>query len=405
MDPSVLQSILQDRKIAYFITDQNLTVVEVSGALGICGNGTDETCLGRSLLDLVPELVGSEETLADVLAGRLPRFQLLWVNRETSEGQILYLTMVDLPYRDRIGQIRGLLHIVQDVTQMGRLEQQITQNRNELRLFLGRLTRQNLELTAANVELRRLDELKSEFVAVAAHELRSPLSSITGYIELLLDGDPGPLTESQREFLEIVQRAGRRLLDITNNLLEVTRIETGRIELVLRPTTISALLESVAAELGPRLEAKAQRLTLRAMPGLPLAWCDETRAAQIIANLLSNASKYTSEGGLITVSVACAEEEGFLQLSVADSGVGIASEDQSKLFSRFFRAGSAVLTSASGAGLGLYITRSLVEQHGGRIWFESELNVGSTFHVTFPIAEDPAECHFEKSPEGIGSAG
>jgi signal transduction histidine kinase len=385
MDPALAQLVLQDRKIAYAIADRDLNVIEVSGAAGVVNEGR-QAWLGRSLLELVPELVGSEAVLADILAGDLPRFQLAWVNRETPEGGTRYPTMVDLPRRDRTGQITGLIHLIQDATETGWLEQRQAQHRNELRLLRDRLMRQNLELAAANAELRRLDDLKSQFVSVAAHELRRPLSPIIGYLELLLEEDAGPLGDDQREYLEIVQRGARRLVDVTNNLLDVTRIEAERVELVLQPRDLPALVEAVAAEWEPQLKAKAQRLTLRAPPGLSLVWCDETRAAQIISNLLSNASKYTPDGGSITISVASADEEGFLQLSVADNGGGIASEDQDKLFTRFFRAGSASLTRAGGAGLGLSITRSLVELHGGRIWFDSELNKGSTFFVTFPIA-------------------
>jgi Amt family ammonium transporter len=274
---------------------------------------------------------------------------------------------------------------------MGRLEQQVTQHRNELRLLRDQLAKQNLELAATNAELRRLDQLKSEFVSVAAHELRSPLTSIIGYVEILLDEDTDPLTDQQRDFLHVVQRGAHRLQSITNNLLDVTRIETGRVELWLEPTDLPALMESAASEFGPQLEAKAQRLTLRAVPGLPPALCDQVRAAQIISNLLSNANKYTPEGGLIVVSVTQAQEPGFLQVSVADNGVGISPEDAEKLFTRFFRAESARLSRATGAGLGLHITRSLVEQHGGRIWVESEPDHGSTFYVTFPIADIPGD--------------
>jgi PAS domain S-box-containing protein len=388
MDRTIVQLILQDRKIAYFIVDRNLIVTEVSGSLSMCGIA-HETCLGRSLFELLPELIGSEGVLADILAGSLPRFQLPWVNRETAEGEAVYLTMVDLPYKDRSGQITGLIHVVHNVTEMGRLEQQVTQHRNELRLLRDQLAKQNLKLAATNAELRHLDQIKSEFVSVAAHELRTPLSSIMGYIEILLDEDFDPLTDQQRDFLQVVERGAHRLLSITNNLLDVTRIETGRIELWLEPTDLPALIESVASEFSLQLEAKAQRLTLRAVPGLPPALCDQVRAAQIIGNLLSNANKYTPEGGLIVVSVTQAEEQGFLKISVADDGVGISPEDQERLFDRFFRAESARLTRATGAGLGLHITHSLVEQHGGRIWLESELDQGSTFYVTFPMADIP----------------
>jgi signal transduction histidine kinase len=389
MDPTVAQLILQDRRIAYAITNRDLEVVEVSDVAGIFCN-THKTSLGRSLLELTPELIGSETVLDDILAGELPRFELAWINRETAEGRTLYLNMVDLPYRDQGGQIVGLLHVVEDVTEIGTLEQRLTQRRNELRLLQDQLTRQNLELAAANAELQRLDEMKSTFVAIAAHELRSPLAPIKGYVEVLLDKDLGPLNDEQCEYLEIVQKSVHHLLTITNNTLDVIRIEAGRVELVLQPMDLMALLKAVAAEHRAQLEAKAQRLTLSVSPGLPLALCDRKRARQIIDNLLSNASKYTPQGGLITLSLALAQEDGFLQLSVTDSGVGISAEDQARLFERFFRAGSALQTRASGAGLGLYITRSLVELHSGRIWFESELDKGSTFHVTFPIADRPA---------------
>jgi signal transduction histidine kinase len=131
---------------------------------------------------------------------------------------------------------------------------------------------------------------------------------------------------------------------------------------------------------------KAQHLALQDAPDLPQALCDPTRAAQIIGNLLGNAIKYTPREGLIRITVDLAPEEGFLQVSVADNGVGIAPEDQDKLFRRFFRAASATQTRASGTGLGLYIARSLVELHGGRIWLDSDPSTGSVFYVTFPIS-------------------
>lgn len=388
MDSSITQLILQDRKIAYVITDPNLKILAVNDAANILPSGY-QASLGCSLLDLEPELIGCEEALADVLAGKLPRFELAWVNRETAAGQTIYLTLVELPHRDPEGRIIGLIHLVEDVTEVGVLHQWLAQQRNELRLLRDQLARQNLELAAANAELQRLDELKSMFVSIAAHELRTPLTLIRGYGEMLLDGDLGPLADTQRDCLEIIERSASRLLTITSELLDVTRIETGRIELVLKPVDLPTLVRAMTAEFGPELEARSQRLTLRIPSSLPPALGDETRAAQIIGNLLSNASKFTPQGGLITVDVALAEESGFLQVSVTDNGVGISAGDQAKLFNRFFRAASPPSTEAKGAGLGLYITRALVELHGGRIWFESELGRGSTFHVTFPAADRP----------------
>jgi signal transduction histidine kinase len=386
MDLSLIQRILLDRKIAYAITDRHLQVTEVGGAVEILARGSVGVA-GRLLVDLVPELVGSEFALADILAGELPRLELAWINRETSDGRTLYLTMVDLPHRDEQGRIVGLLHLVQDGTEAGLLKQHLSQSRNELRLVQQQLAHRNLELATANAELRRLDDLKSTFVSVAAHELRTPLAAIQGYVEMLVDEDVGPLSDRQREYLAVVQSSAGRLLHITSNLLDVTRIEAGRVDLVLQPTDLSDLVQRVTAEYEPQVTARAQHLTMHHPPELPPVLCDPTRTAQIIGNLLSNAFKYTPREGHIGVNVDRAQEDGFLQVSVTDDGVGIGPEDQDMLFRRFFRATSATETGASGAGLGLYITRWLVELHGGRIWFESQLGGGSTFYVTFPIAD------------------
>jgi signal transduction histidine kinase len=388
MGPTISQVILLDRHIAYAVTDRDLRVVEACGDVAVL-QCSGQTCLGRSLIEVVPELLGYERELEAILGGELERWQIDLVNRPGPDGDTVYLTMVTLPRRDRAGGVIGLIHLVDDVTEVGALHQRVSQSRNELTGLRDQLARQNLELAAANGELRQLDEMKSMFVSVAAHELRSPLATMKAFLELLAEEDTGPLNEEQREFLDILQGSARRLLVITSNLLDATRIESGRVDLLLQECDLAALVERVASEMGPTVTGRAQRLTLRIEPGLPRALCDETRAAQVLTNLVSNASKYTQEGGLIEVSVARSAEDGFLQISVADDGVGIPAEDQDRLYDRFFRAGTATATGATGAGLGLSITRSLVELHGGRIWFESELNVGSTFHVTFPTAEAP----------------
>lgn len=386
MDPAIARQIAAERKLAYAVTDRRLLVVAVGGASS-ASNEPDESWIGKPLLDLVPELVGSEALLEGILAGRAPRFELAEVNREAPDGRTAYIDMVELPHVDPSGRVTGLVHLVQDVSEAGGLEQQLTQRHNELRLLQDELARRNLELAAANAELRHLDELKSQFVSVAAHELRNPLAAILGYLEMLLDEDLGPVPGPQRRYLEIVHGAGRRLLHVTNDLLDATRIEAGRIDLTLRPADLGALVEGVAAEYRPQLEGKAQRLELDIAPGLPAALCDEARAAQIVGNLLSNACKYTAEGGQIAVRVGRAEGAGYLLVSVADTGIGIPAGERERLFDRFFRTEGARASGAGGAGLGLHVTRALVELHGGQIWVESEAGRGSTFYVTFVAAD------------------
>jgi len=388
---AVAQTILQERQIAYAVTDVALLVVEVIDPSGVVPE-YQQNCLGRLLTEIVPELVGYEETLIQIVAGELPRFQVPWINRELPDGQAVYLTMLFLPYRDQTGSIVGLLHIVQDVTEIAHLEQAVTQQRNELLLARDQLTQQNARLGASNAELHRLDETKSSFVAIAAHELRTPLTAIMGYLELLTGGDAGSLNDAQMDYLRTAEAAAHRLLRITNNLLDVTRLEAGRLELLLQPTDLAALIAAVATEQASLLEAKAQRLSLQAPADLPPALCDAVRAGQIIGNLINNAGKFAPSDSMIDVRLSLATEPGYLQVSITDHGIGVSPENQAKLFKPFRHIGGAGAAGTDGAGLGLFIARSLVDLHGGRIWYESLPGEGATFHVNFPTADQtPSE--------------
>ena len=220
---AVAQTILQERQIAYAVTDAALRIVDVADPSGVVQE-YQQDCLGRPLTDIVPELVGYEEILIQIVAGELPRFQVPWINRDLPNDQAVYLTMLFLPHRDQTGSIIGLLHIVQDVTEIAHLEQAVTQQRNELLLVRDQLTQQNARLEASNAELQRLDETKSSFVAIAAHELRTPLTAIVGYLELLTAGDAGGLNDAEMDHLRTAEAAAHRLLRITNNLLDVTRL-------------------------------------------------------------------------------------------------------------------------------------------------------------------------------------
>jgi len=385
LESPLAQHLLADLRVAYAVTDRQLRITEVAGDLGVLKEGA-AAWIGHPLLELAPELSCAEAALEELLSGILPRFELAWINRTAPNGETYYLTTVDLPLRDEEGQILGLLHIVQDSTQAGLLQQQLTQRRNELRLVQDQLVHENADLAASIAELRRLDELRSTFMSMAAHELRSPLTAIQGCAELLADEEVGPLMATQRDYLGIIQNSSQRLLHLINNMLDATCIDAEHLSLSPQPTDLVALIQRAVMEFGPQAAARGLQLTLRTAPGLPQAACDPDRAAQIVGNLLSNAIKYTPREGHVHLAVEAAAEEGFLQMSVAADGVGIPPADQDRVFSRFFRAANATKTGASGAGLGLFITRALVEMHGGRIWLSSEPGSGCTFYVTFTIA-------------------
>ncbi|MCB0129798.1 MAG: HAMP domain-containing histidine kinase [Caldilineaceae bacterium] len=383
MNDKIVQLILNYRKIAFAVTDSRFLVVASGGDLTMLSDYVTDH-IGHPLWDIAPELVGSEAQIDDVFNGVVGEFKLTMINREDASGGVRYVNLLNLPYQDET-VTSGILHIVEDITELAVVEQAVTQQRNELYLLRDRLAAQNLLLETANTELRQLDELKNKFVSIAAHELRSPLAAIAGYIDLLLDESFGELSDSQHEFVNVLQRSTKRLLGIVTNLLDVTRIETGRMDINLASYDLVTIIDSVVLESMPQVLAKGHEIVVELGDNLPPVLCDEGRTIQIITNLISNATKYTPDGGRITISTRLADAEGFLQISVADNGIGIPLEDQPRLFGSFYRAGNVYRTNATGAGLGLNITRSLVELHGGDIWFDSVPDRGTTFHVTLPI--------------------
>ena len=227
---------------------------------------------------------------------------------------------------------------------------------------------------------RAADRLQEEFVAHVSHELRTPLTSIKGYTDLLLNGDAGALTAEQREFLEIVQHNADREVTLVNELLDLARLEAGGVALERRALDLVPLLRRVAASMRPQVAAKRQRLTLDLPPALPPVAGDAARLAQVFTNLLSNAHKYTPAGGQIALTAA--SEEACVRVAVRDSGVGLSEEEQTHLFTKFYRAKNRATQEVAGTGLGLAITRALVERHEGTITVTSAPGAGSTFSVT-----------------------
>jgi PAS domain S-box-containing protein len=231
---------------------------------------------------------------------------------------------------------------------------------------------------------REVDRLKTEFVSLVSHELRTPLTSIKGFVDLLFEFDVDRLSAEQREFLTIVQSNVDRLVTIINDLLDISRIESGRLELQWSEFDLRQTIAEVARSFQPQLDAKNQRLDLDLPTSLSYVLADRERVIQILTNLVSNAHKYTPAGGSIAVSASA--DDRFLTVEVADSGMGLSAEDLGKLFTKFFRASNRATQEVRGTGLGLAITRSLVEAHGGQITATSQLGEGSTFRFTLLVA-------------------
>ncbi len=374
---ALYHALLRDLGVAYAVVDASGIVRQVGGVTTLLGGEPEVASLtGQSITIAIPELIGSEDVLVAVCEGWLPRFELALINREGAGGITHYITVVLLP-ASLAGEAKGAIVLVEDVTLPGSVGQRLVQNRNELSL-----ARRAFE--AANVELKRVSELKSHFVSAAAHDLRNPLTTIAGYLEMLLDGEFGPIPDEQREALQAADRSTQRLLSIMRDLLDVTRIEAGRIDLNLVPTAVAAVVDQATDLVRPHREAKHQTLEIDLAADLPTVLCDPDRTTQVLVNLLNNAVSYTPALGHIAIEAHSAGEAGFLEVTVTDDGVGIAPEERSQIFSRFYRAASAEHASTPGTGLGLFISRELVELQGGRIWLRSEVGKGTRVTFTLP---------------------
>ncbi len=256
-------------------------------------------------------------------------------------------------------------------------------------------------LVAKNVELMRATQLKSEFLANMSHELRTPLNAIIGFSDLILEGGVGPISDQQREFLESVLRNGRHLLGLINSVLDLAKIEAGRMALELAHTDLREAVTDAVRDTASLRTAKRQQSTLHLDDASLAVVADGVRVRQILFNLLSNASKFTAEGGEITLSALCtraplpvpagrpgderrAVTREVVWIAVADSGIGIAPEDMDKLFQEFSQVESSASRQAQGTGLGLALCKKFVEMHGGTIGAESIPGRGSSFWFMLP---------------------
>jgi signal transduction histidine kinase len=240
------------------------------------------------------------------------------------------------------------------------------------------------DLREANEELMHLDQLKSDFLATMSHELRTPLTSIIGYSDMLLSGMTGEVSEKQKGFLRSILNSGETLLHLINDILDLTKIEAGKLELTREPVDLRSALISVLSVVKPRANDKNLRISTFLPRDLAPLHADPAKLGQIMMNLLSNAIKYTPDGGAISVE---ARPRGTtIEIRVVDTGIGIAPEDLERIFERFTQVDSSATRSQGGTGLGLAITKDLIELHGGTVSVQSQLGKGSSFIFSIPQA-------------------
>jgi signal transduction histidine kinase len=297
--------------------------------------------------------------------------------------------------RGRAGELRDFVSTEEDDSALEELARQnrdlvqvlaeLEEKREQMEALNRRLEESNRELNEANAKLREMSAMKEEFLALTTHDLRSPLTVISGVINFFSSGRLGDLTSEQKNMVEMMERNTQNLIELVNDLLDASKLESGTMRLDLASIELRGLVEELRKQMLPLAREKEIALEEHLPDDLPLLKADRAKLRRVLVNLISNALKFTPRGGRVGLR-ARPEAGGWVRVAVTDNGVGIAPDDLSDIFDKYAQARSRATRSEKGTGLGLYITRQLVELHGGRIEVQSEVGRGSTFSFTIPTA-------------------
>lgn len=249
----------------------------------------------------------------------------------------------------------------------------------------ARVEERTKQLRKANDKLKELDEAKDEFISMASHQLRTPLTSMKGYVSMVLDGDTGKISEEQRSMLQQAFDSSQRMVFLIADLLNVSRLKTGKFVIENVPTNLADVVESEVHQIKESATQRGLELSYSKPSEFPTLMFDETKLRQVMMNFIDNAMYYTPRGGKISVEIKKSDKS--IDFTVTDTGLGVKPEDQRHLFTKFYRAQNARKMRPDGTGLGLYMAQKVVVAQGGAIIFNSKLGEGSTFGFTFPLTE------------------
>lgn len=366
------------QRMAYAQLSPDLRIEQISAnfaAMALATPQPEAEIVHQSLSDVLWEFVGAEAALHDVWTGQAPFFRLAHVNREQPDGSMHYLTFT--VYRlEEEANLEGLLLLVEDDTEYGRLHHQLVQDRNELRLVQGKLA-------AANEELSRIDRMKSLFLSMAAHDLRTPLSAIQGYAEMLLLGIAEPGTPKSFQYLDIIQQQSARLNQLIDDIVDLDLIEQGKLALNLAPCDVNPLLQEATGAFKFQLERRHIAVHYELDPEPVIAWADAEKMLRVLYNLVGNAVKYMSGQGQITLRSQ--RQASHAVIEVEDTGPGMTAEQLDNLFVLYYRSAEVEKSPVKGTGLGLFIVKTMVEAHQGQIQVASLPGNGSKFTVRLPL--------------------
>jgi diguanylate cyclase (GGDEF)-like protein/PAS domain S-box-containing protein len=388
-----LKNVLDNSADIIITTDTGGRIVEFnSGASRILGYAKEEI-IGRKAEDLWVRPSERNEILSMLeRQGYVSNYETQLIGKD---GRIIEVSLTLSYIRNGDGAIHGTVGISKDITEKKRLERAVEERNLELQELNEKLEEKVIERTKelekANRELERSNRLKSQFIATMSHELRTPLNSILGFSELLSEEVFGALTEKQKRYVNNIYNSGSHLLQLINNILDIAKIESGKMELFYESFSVNQAISDVETVVKPLVDKKRQNLITKISDDVSFIKADKVKFKQVLYNLLSNAVKFTPEGGNIFVEAALFDDEAHksLKVSVIDTGIGVRKEDHDRIFSEFEQVDSSFSRRYEGTGLGLALTKKLVELHGGEILLESPLSEqgGSRFTITIPLTE------------------
>jgi signal transduction histidine kinase len=364
--------------MAYAQLNQALEIVQISpnfSQMALEHPLPEERIVGQLVIDILWEFVGATDSLQQILEGKSSLFRLEHVNREQPDGTLRYLTFLAYNLEQEVGS-PGLLLLVEDSTEYGRLHHELVQDRNELRLL-------QRQLADANEALTKLNRMKSLFLSMAAHDLRTPLSAIKGYSEMLLLNVAQPGTEKSYEYLDIIHHQSGRLNQLIDDIVDLDIIEQGQLKIELIACDLNDILQEAITALKFNLERRNISLIYNPPPEPLILWVDSEKLLRVLYNLIGNAIKYIHSQGTITIHIGRTENN--LTIEIEDNGPGMTASQLDKLFSLYYRTEDAESSQVPGTGLGLFIVKTMVEAHDGTIRVTSQPNFGTKFTIQLPI--------------------
>src|SRR5437588_1146799 len=431
------QALFQSAPGLYLVLTPDLNIVAVSDAYLRATMTKREEILGRGSFDVFPDnpddpsatgVRNLRTSLRRVIQDKSPdtmAVQKYDIRKPESEGggfEERFWSPVNSPVFGPDKEVVYIIHRVEDVTEFVRLKQQtleqeklgeklrthaeqveaeVYQRAAEVQEANRRLEATNQELLRAKNEAERGSKFKDQFLSTMSHELRTPLNAVLGFSDLLADERPGPLNDKQRRYIDHIHTGGKHLLNLISDILDLSKIEAGRMELALESVSIDATFAEVLSVMQPLADRKSHALTANAKPGLVVR-ADATRLKQVLMNLLGNAIKFTHNGGRIELTARL--EDGKVRVEVRDNGPGIAPEEQKRIFEAFYRLRESG-KKTEGTGLGLAITQRLVELHGGELSITSQPSQGSCFYFSLPAAGPARQSSARTAESGSRSRG